>query len=204
MTSICAAAPCETAPPCIDLAFTYPASPEDRERCITVGGLFCDVQHSLFQRWSRRTKAGQCEIKRTAGHGEVCKNDGVTVMEVEKMEKVSLQFRDRPVQSVMQRGESKFVQLSFEAGKGLVKHRAPLALTVIVLTGRVSFTVDEHTQVLESSEMLAVDPGVEHAIEAIERSTVLLVLTPNAAVVEKQTSSAKQPLEHEGLSRAWR
>lgn len=106
------------------------------------------------------------------------------------------QFRDRPVQSVMQRGESKFVQLSFEAGKGLVKHRAPLALTVVVLIGRVSLTVDEHTHVLESSEMLAVDPGVEHAIEAIERSTVLLVLTPDATVVEKPTSSAKQPLEH--------
>lgn len=115
------------------------------------------------------------------------------------MEKISLQFRDRPVQSVQQRGESKFVQLSFEAGKGLVKHRAPLTLTVVVLTGRVLFTVGDQTERIESSEMLTVDAGVEHAIEAVERSTVLLVLTPDATAADKPTLPENQPLEHEGV-----
>lgn len=100
------------------------------------------------------------------------------------MEKFSLQFRDKPVQNVLQRGESKFVQLSFEPGKGLAKHRVPLSLTVVVLTGRVVFTVEDNTQVLEASEMLAVDKSVEHAIEAIEKSTVLLVLTPEPEPTE--------------------
>src|SRR5579875_1589848 len=99
------------------------------------------------------------------------------------MEKISLQFRDRPVQNVLQRGDSKFVQLSFEPGEGLTKHRVPLALAVIVLTGRVLFTVEEQTEPLDASDMLTVDPGVEHAIEAVERSTVLLVLTPDAKLI---------------------
>lgn len=101
------------------------------------------------------------------------------------METYSLQFRDRPVQSVLQRGESKFVQLSFEPGEGLSKHRAPLALTVIVLTGQIRFTVGDETEVLNASEMLALEPAIEHAVEAVERSTVLLVLTPGGGVTHK-------------------
>jgi len=112
------------------------------------------------------------------------------------MEKYSLQFRDRPVQSVLQRGESKFVQLSLEPGEGITKHRAPLALTVVVLTGHVLFTVDDKTEILESSDMLALAPGVEHAVKAVEKSTVLLILTPlNDTVEAKPTEN--QTLEHE-------
>jgi quercetin dioxygenase-like cupin family protein len=94
------------------------------------------------------------------------------------VQKYSLQFRDRPVESILQRGQSKFVQLSLEPGRGLTKHSTPMALTVVVLTGQIRFTVGDTTELLNASDMLAIDPGVEHAVEAIQRSTVLLVLTP--------------------------
>lgn len=95
------------------------------------------------------------------------------------MERYSLQFRDHAVQSIFQRGGSKFIQLSFDPGQGLTKHHAPLVLTVIVLSGEIQFTVGEKTEVLSALDMLTLDPGVEHAVEAIEKSTVLLVLTPD-------------------------
>lgn len=94
------------------------------------------------------------------------------------MERYALSFRDKPVQNIVQRGKSKFVQLSFNPGQGLAKHQASLALTVIVLTGHVLFTVGHQTESLQSSDMLTLEPSVEHAIEAVEQSTVLLVLTP--------------------------
>lgn len=113
------------------------------------------------------------------------------------MDRYSLQFRDKPVQSVLQRGQSKFIQLSFPPGEGLAKHRALLDLTVIVLTGRIRFTVGEQTEVLGASEMLAVAPGAEHAVEAIERSTVLLVLTPDNDTSAASDANASPALEHE-------
>src|SRR5579875_3471938 len=112
------------------------------------------------------------------------------------MEKISLKFRDKPVQSVLKRGDSKFVQLSFEPGQGLTKHKAPLALAVVVLTGKIRFTVGDETVILEASEMLTVDPAVEHAVEAVERSTVLLVLTPDTPLAAAEPPSAP-PLQHE-------
>lgn len=108
------------------------------------------------------------------------------------MQVYSLQFRDKTVQSVLQRGQSKFIQLSFGAGQGLTKHRAPLALTVIVLSGAVLFTVGDRTQKLNALEMLAIAPNVEHAIEAIDKSIVLLVLTPDEQHAEKAQTTASE------------
>lgn len=111
------------------------------------------------------------------------------------MERYSLQFRDQTVHSVLQRGQSKFVQLSFEPGEGLPNHRAPLALTLIVLTGQIRFSVDERTEVLDASDMLTLDPAVEHVVEAIERSTVLLVLTPDNEPSMESAPGTNQALE---------
>lgn len=113
------------------------------------------------------------------------------------MQRFSLQFRDQSVQSVFQRGQSKFVQLSFEPGQGLKKHHTPLALAVIVLTGEIQFTVGDRTEVLHASDMLTLDPGVEHAVEANQRSTVLLVLTPDSASTVKPSSGSRQAINHE-------
>lgn len=128
------------------------------------------------------------------------------------MQIVSLEFREKPVQSVAQRGASKFVQLSFEPGQGITKHRAPLALAVVVLTGTVRFSVGDDAELLHASEMVMLDPNVEHAIEGVEKSTVLLVLTPLASndsagseeAVQVSDPGAKttvaapaQPLEHQ-------
>ena len=113
------------------------------------------------------------------------------------MEKISLQFREQLVQSLLQRGQSKFVQLSLEAGQSLTKHRAALALTVIVLTGKVRFTVGETTEVLGAASMLAVAPDAEHALEGIEKSTVLLVLTPDDAAAPPSVRVESPALEHE-------
>jgi|GEM_PF-2036048 len=113
------------------------------------------------------------------------------------MEKISLQFREQLVQSLLQRGQSKFVQLSLEAGQALTNHRAALALTVIVLTGKVRFTVGETTEVLDASSMLAIAPDAEHALEGIEKSTVLLVLTPDDAAAPQSVRVESPALEHE-------
>jgi quercetin dioxygenase-like cupin family protein len=94
------------------------------------------------------------------------------------MERYSLQFQNQMVRSVFQRGDSKIVQLSLEPGQGLTKHSTKHALAVIVLTGQIRFTVGDSEEIHGASEMLTLDPLQEHAVEAVEKSTVLLVLTP--------------------------
>jgi quercetin dioxygenase-like cupin family protein/iron-sulfur cluster repair protein YtfE (RIC family) len=118
-----------------------------------------------------------------------------TFVEVVTVKKVSLAFQDQNVKSVLQHGNGKFVQLSLNPGEGLTKHRTPHHLAVIVLTGSVRFSVDGETQELSASEMITVEPKVEHAVEAVQQSTVLLVLVPQQEAPTK--SSGGYAVDHD-------
>lgn len=111
------------------------------------------------------------------------------------MQKFSLEFKDRPVQSLFALGDSRLVQASFEPGHGLTKHIAKQTLNIIVLTGKVKFTVDNQTLELQPSEMVVVEPLTEHAIEAIEQSTLLLNFIANQQQAEEV---AQAPAPEEG------
>ncbi|MBX6352416.1 MAG: hemerythrin domain-containing protein [Thermoflavifilum sp.] len=95
------------------------------------------------------------------------------------MQRFTLEFRHKPVQSLFQRGQSKFVQLSLEPGQGLTRHRVALTLAVVVVSGRIRFTAEGRDEVLGMGDVLVLDPDVEHAVQAVERSVVLLVLVPD-------------------------
>lgn len=94
------------------------------------------------------------------------------------MNKVSFAFQEQNVKSVLQHGEGKFVQLSLNPGEGLTKHRTPHHLAVIVLRGVIRFSLGGETEELSAQEMVTVEPKVEHAVEAVEQSIVLLVIMP--------------------------
>jgi len=94
------------------------------------------------------------------------------------MQRYVLGFQDEKIKGVFQQGDCKFVQLSLEPGQGLAKHKTKHTLALIVLSGKIHFTVDEQTETFSASEMLTLEPSREHAVEAVERSTVLLVLVP--------------------------
>ncbi|WP_067926183.1 hemerythrin domain-containing protein [Alicyclobacillus shizuokensis] len=96
------------------------------------------------------------------------------------MQRVSLAFRDKQVESLLQHGQAKFVQLSLRPGEELIQHRTPFALTVIVVSGEIRFTMEEEERTLVAPCLLTVGAGVEHAVEALTTSVVLLVLSPEA------------------------
>lgn len=115
------------------------------------------------------------------------------------MDTYSLAFGDRMVQSVLQRGATKFVLLSFKPGEELTKHRSASALTVIVLTGQIRFSVNNQTETLEAHEMLPIEPMVEHALEANVQSTVLLVLTATDQSTTPQKITINLPQEPQNI-----
>lgn len=98
------------------------------------------------------------------------------------MKKFDLKFKDKMINSVLQVEGSKFVQLSLDPGKGLTKHHTPNHLTLIVLEGQVEFAINEEKEILNASDVIVVEPSVEHEVHAIEKSVVLLVLTPPVKV----------------------
>ncbi len=107
------------------------------------------------------------------------------------MQKFSLDFKDRSVQSLYTLGDNRFVQASFMPGQGFTKNVTKQMLSVVVLTGRIKFTAGNETIELLPSELVIVEPATEHSIEAVEQSTLLLTMIARSEKTGEQT--AKSP-----------
>jgi quercetin dioxygenase-like cupin family protein len=95
-----------------------------------------------------------------------------------KMDVHHLTFAEKFINPVLDNGVSKVVQFSFEKGKVLEKHKTSSDILVTVLSGQVRFKADEEV-LLQAGDLLSLDRDVEHSIEAVEESVVVLTLTPS-------------------------
>lgn len=68
------------------------------------------------------------------------------------------------------------VRLVLPAGKTIPEHKAPAAILVQCLEGRVAFTALEKTVELSAGEMIHLPPAAPHAVRAVEASSVLLTV----------------------------
>jgi quercetin dioxygenase-like cupin family protein len=66
--------------------------------------------------------------------------------------------------------------LGFDTGTGLSEHQASRSAVVQVLSGRLRFTVDGEELDLGPELWLHMSPGKPHALEATERTVMLLTL----------------------------
>ena len=89
-----------------------------------------------------------------------------------------LTYEDSFVRPLLDKGVSKVVKFSFPKGKVLKKHQTSSDILVFVLHGKICFAAQEETEVSAVS-MISLEKEVEHSIEALEDSLIVLVLTPS-------------------------
>jgi quercetin dioxygenase-like cupin family protein len=90
-----------------------------------------------------------------------------------------LSFEESFIKPMLDNGVSKVVKFSFPKGKVLQKHKTTSDILVFVLQGKIRFVAHEEEVELAQARMISLDKQVEHAIEALEDSVVVLVLTPS-------------------------
>lgn len=90
----------------------------------------------------------------------------------------SLNFSDRFVTPIMDNKVAKVVQFSFPKGKVLKEHKTSSAILVSVVSGKVRFKAGEEV-LLEEGQLLSLEGDVEHSVEALEDSVMLVTLTPS-------------------------
>lgn len=96
------------------------------------------------------------------------------------MHTYSLAFKERFAHTILDNQVSRVVQFSFPKGKILDTHKTSSDILVQVIHGRVKFkAADMEETWLQPGELLSLEPHVEHAVEALEDSVVLLILTPS-------------------------
>ncbi len=105
-------------------------------------------------------KGKQVEKARTTAlDGLVAYQDGAVV---------SRTIIDRPVGTV--------TMFSFDRGEGLSEHVAPYDALVIVTDGVAEVTIEGAPSTVRAGEMIIIPAGGRHALRAVERFKMLLVM----------------------------
>lgn len=74
---------------------------------------------------------------------------------------------------------SKEIRINLEKGAQMKEHKAPGAIMVQVLSGKIDFGVGENNVILDALDMVTLEPNVIHALTALENSIVRLSLSKN-------------------------
>nr|WP_314565552.1 cupin domain-containing protein [uncultured Campylobacter sp.] len=74
---------------------------------------------------------------------------------------------------------SKEIRINLEKGAQMKEHKAPGAIMVQVLSGKIEFSVGENNVILDALDMITLEPNVMHALTALENSIVRLSLSKN-------------------------
>lgn len=86
------------------------------------------------------------------------------------------------IDKTMETPFSKEIRICMAVGNVMKEHTAPGAITIMVLTGRVTITSMDDTVELIDGEMVCFDANVPHSLEAHEQSVIRLTLSKNDSV----------------------
>ena len=65
---------------------------------------------------------------------------------------------------------------AFDAGQGLSGHSSPMDAYVQILLGEMNITIDQTTQAVKAGQLILMPAGINHALEALEPSKMLLTM----------------------------
>ena len=74
---------------------------------------------------------------------------------------------------------NKEIRINLEKGAQMKEHKAPGAIMVQVLSGKIEFSVGDENVILNALDMITLEPNVLHALAALENSIVRLSLSKN-------------------------
>jgi quercetin dioxygenase-like cupin family protein len=78
--------------------------------------------------------------------------------------------------TLLKSGSIEVIRLVMAKGKVLNEHKAPGAITVHCLEGRIAFTAVGRTIELTSGQMLYLDAGELHSVECLQDASFLLTI----------------------------
>jgi len=79
--------------------------------------------------------------------------------------------------TLIKHSDFRIVLMSLEAGANLHEHKVDHSFSLQVLTGRVRLQLPNETVDLAAGNMLVLEKGILHDLEALEESTVLLTIS---------------------------
>mgnify|MGYP000950509901 CR=1 FL=1 len=87
-------------------------------------------------------------------------------------------YQDHSVVSreIIRKPSGTLTVFAFDQGEGLSEHTAPFDATVYILEGEAEITIDKKPHVVRAGEMLIMPANKPHALKALTRYKMLLIM----------------------------
>lgn len=72
---------------------------------------------------------------------------------------------------------SKEIRICMEKGSVMQRHIAPDFIMVQILKGKIEFSLDDDTIILDELDMISLDAKIPHSLKALENSIIRLTLS---------------------------
>jgi len=84
---------------------------------------------------------------------------------------------DRTAKTLVKQGDLRVVLTLMKAGAVLKEHKADGDVTIHVLRGRISINVEQRALECEQSQMVILNAGVVHSVEAFDETALLISIS---------------------------
>ncbi|GLH57796.1 cupin domain-containing protein [Helicobacter ailurogastricus] len=89
-------------------------------------------------------------------------------------------FQALDIQKLFETAHSKEIRICMPKGAQMQEHKAPGAIVVRVLQGRIWFEIGGEKHTLESGDCIALEANVPHSLGGLENSVINLSLSKHA------------------------
>lgn len=81
------------------------------------------------------------------------------------------------IQVLLDTSFTKEIRIAMREGQLMKEHQTPFPIVVQLVEGRIDFTVSGEVVNLEKGDLVALDGGIPHSLNALEESIIRLTLT---------------------------
>jgi quercetin dioxygenase-like cupin family protein len=98
-------------------------------------------------------------------------NQSLTIIDISPLGERIL---DHKTTALLKSSELELLRLVLPSGKAIPEHKSPGAITVQCLEGRIVFNVKGKSCELTAGQMLYLDAGIPHSLQALTHASVLV------------------------------
>ncbi|MEP7273138.1 MAG: cupin domain-containing protein [Acidobacteriota bacterium] len=123
-------------------------------------------------------KEGRTGHESLAGHLSAPRLDFNLPKEIAELHEEEAWVRTgRNSKTLVKQPDLRIVLMAFEEGAQLTGHSTDARMSIYTLMGHVKLIIPGQTIDLPQGQLLVLDRGVEHALEALEESAILLTIS---------------------------
>lgn len=83
------------------------------------------------------------------------------------------------IQKILETSNVKEIRICLSKGQLMKEHKAPAAITIMILDGSIKFTYNQHDYELFKGDILTLEAEVKHSLLGLENSIIRLTLSKN-------------------------